>query len=693
MQVARSIAALVFLVTTLTTRADITLAAAKNVRKKVEPAISAPESVPVKVTVRSGGTVEIPLRVFGAPDVGLAYQAFSLPEFGKLSAAKMVGRGIGVMTYRHSGERTPDHDRFSYVSTRGRSVSQPAEVEITIIDDPPKLSAVDSLDFGSVTIGSTVTREITIENRGGGKLKGSISIDAPWKIDGPANYQLRAGERQTFSVNFAPPSEATFRAPLRYSSHPGQTTVFHAVAQSAIGVNPQRLELQPTQDATRTGILTIVNRTDEQLPLRLHLGRGFSGAENVTLPARGQISVTIATALGEVQAVDGVLRLESPSFETSIPVHAPAAGPMIHALPATVSLGKIDHRRPVIATLQITNAGGLGTQVRLETPDSVLVPPGESSFWLEAGATKNLHVSVGAPNEGSFRAVLVVKASGTEVQIPVVAEVESAPPATGTTPTAERKAEAGPLEGTSEPDRIPAVLLNAEITRITATTCELEWPSFANGSWQYRLESRSARLEAPWVAMPHVAIKPAGKASRISAGSVPAGSSMTAQLSHLSPRTAYEIRVVALDAAGAATSTSFPMEFQTTPRFTLTSTLRFVVPASLLLGAFVLLQRGRRNGHDFVSESPATRKTPPSPTVPKPPASNRAGLPVTRKGPAPTPAAPRNSEIFGTRKPQPSSSGQTAEATSGPPPADRRQVPFMREIEPGRHEIFFRDES
>ena len=67
------------------------------------------------------------------------------------------------------------------------------------VEIPPKLDVRDDVDFGTVTIGSSMIEEITIENRGGGVLKGRASVDEPWKIVGKATYNLRVGETQKIS--------------------------------------------------------------------------------------------------------------------------------------------------------------------------------------------------------------------------------------------------------------------------------------------------------------------------------------------------------------------------------------------------------------------------------------------------------------------------------------------------------------
>ena len=346
------IATLCLLCLVISARADISLLPPKEARKqKAPPEPAPPEAVPVNISVRRGGKVEIPLRVFGVPSEPFTYRLRSLPTAGKLSEPKMVGRGLGTVTYEHSNENTQEHDHFRFATRTEHGVSGGVEVNITIIDDPPVLNVAGDLDFGMVAIGSTATRELTIENRGGGVMKGTIAVDEPWKLEGKETYHLRAGERQSIRLRFAAQSEETFLGQVRFSSHPSYNAPLRAVAEAVIAIAPGRLELQPTADIARSGILTITNRTEEEQPLRLRIGSRLSGPDRVTVPAHGQISVTITTPPDEVGPVEDALEIYAPSFAAKVPVHAPPAGPIILASPGSLTFGKIDGERTATAYL------------------------------------------------------------------------------------------------------------------------------------------------------------------------------------------------------------------------------------------------------------------------------------------------------------------------------------------------------
>src|SRR5437879_1695894 len=121
------VALIAFLCTVLTAQADIALPSPKKPAKKgqaVTPApAELPEPVPLHIRVRKGGSVDIPLRVFGIPNQPFTYRIRALPEFGKLSEPRMAGRGIGVVTYQHSGDDMEERDQFRYAVRTERGVS------------------------------------------------------------------------------------------------------------------------------------------------------------------------------------------------------------------------------------------------------------------------------------------------------------------------------------------------------------------------------------------------------------------------------------------------------------------------------------------------------------------------------------------------------------------------------------------
>jgi hypothetical protein len=60
------------------------------------------------------------------------------------------------------------------------------------------------LDFGSVTMGKSVTDTVLVENVGGGKLVGRASVSAPFKIISGGDYSLKEKQIQVVTVAYTP---------------------------------------------------------------------------------------------------------------------------------------------------------------------------------------------------------------------------------------------------------------------------------------------------------------------------------------------------------------------------------------------------------------------------------------------------------------------------------------------------------
>ena len=666
MRVIAHLAGLFLLGLILSAQADITLLPPKEARKqKTPPEPVPPEPVPVNINVRRGGTVEIPLRVFGVPGESFTYRLRTLPTAGKLSEPKMIGRGLGTVTYEHRNGNTQDHDQFSFATRTEHGISKAVEAHITIVDDPPVLNVQGELDFGMVAIGSTATRELTIENRGGGVLAGNMSVDGPWKLEGKDTYRLRSGEHQSIRLRFTAQSEQTSNGQLRFSSHPSYNAPLSAVAEAVISIAPDRLELLATAEPTRSGILTITNRTEAEQPLRIHISSKLSGPDRVTVPPHGQISVTITAMAGEIGPIDDGIEIYAPSFAAKIPVHAPAAGPNLLVSPVSLAFGKIDGGQTAKALLQVANTGGTRVLVRLESSPPVVLASRDATFWLEPGTLREVTVSLEQPAEGTFDGLLRIKTSGKETIVPISAEV------TLSQPTVRLPRVVVPTHVDSAPASASAAkqFINASIKRITPTTCEIEWQPVA-GQVQYKIASFPTTFDAQIANQPegtslsNVTILQKGgdvgknlashgvKLDDWSSGrddgnaanaNVP--SSVVAVIKQLTPDSPYEFRVMAIDVAGVTIQASRSLQFRTVTWWQYAGFLRFLAPLLALLVSSIIWR------------------------------SIRGGTP------SPEPA----------KKSDPETKSRPAEVLARKPASAPKQIekkfPMMREIEPGRFVI------
>ena len=646
----------------VTAQADITLLPPKEARKQnAHPEPVPPEPVPVNISVRRGGTVEIPLRVFGVPAESFTYLLRTLPTAGKVSEPKVVGRGLGAATYEHRNGNTQDHDHFRFATRTDHGISGSVEVSITIVDDPPVLNVLGELDFGMIAIGTTATRELTIENRGGGVLAGTMTVEEPWKVEGKETYHLRSGERQSIRLRFAAQSEQTYLGQLRFSSHPSYNTPLSAVSEAVVAIAPNRLELLPTTEITRSGILTITNRTETEQPLRLHITSKLSGPDRVTVPAHGQISITIATTLGDVGSVDDEIEIHAPGFAAKVPVHAPAAAAIILASPASLTFGKVVGEQTATALLQVANIGGTRVLVRLESPPPIVFANADAAFWLEPGMAREVTLSLERPPEGTFDGQLRIQISGKETIVPIDAEV------TVGKPLVKIPAIVNPTHEDAAP--VANRFISASIMRISPTTCEIKWQPVA-GDFQYKIAAFAKFADAQGETrpggnpLPDATILEQGgdlgtnlashgvKLDEWSAGRSDAGGTKanvpamwSAVIKHLKAGSPYEVRVLAVDSSGVTIHASQPLQFRTLTWWTYAGHLRFVAP---LISLLVIATFWRA----MIRGIPPLETAEKSDSEPKPrPTQSPVKVPFARREPA------------------------------------KKKYPMMREVEPGRFVI------
>ena len=123
--------------------------------------------------------------------------------------------------WRHPRHRTQDRgghlharrrrarvaDSFTFaVQAVDSPVSAAASITITVSEEPPALSVVHSVDFGSVQVGEMREEQITLRNSGGGILEGRMDVTPPWQILGYEPNTAWAATRKKRSSSSALPT-------------------------------------------------------------------------------------------------------------------------------------------------------------------------------------------------------------------------------------------------------------------------------------------------------------------------------------------------------------------------------------------------------------------------------------------------------------------------------------------------------
>lgn len=306
----------------------------KRVDKKTL-VIPPPQPVAVAAEVSCGGTVQIPLRIYGKLEQTISFLVRKEPELGKIVSIAPLESEVWLLTYQHTAAMTGEarmQDHILFAAQNKDGVSAPAEIAINIVDIPPELAAPEPVEYGKIAAGLPATRTVVISNKGGGLLEGRAVVDEPWTID-LAHFRLRHGERATFHLTLVPDAEREYQGRLHLVVGDTQTQpTLHATAFAPFTVEPAQLELTPGPE--RSGTVTLTNRTPEALTVQLEANPRLHLPAQVLLPPRRatHLPVTLESAESH-EGLDATIRFTLGAISKPVQVHAPAAPVITQATP------------------------------------------------------------------------------------------------------------------------------------------------------------------------------------------------------------------------------------------------------------------------------------------------------------------------------------------------------------------------
>jgi hypothetical protein len=109
----------------------------------------------------------------------------------------------------------------------------------TLFTNPVIFVKPSALDFGPVAGNTTATNTFLVENMGRGRLVGTATVAAPFKILSGGNYTLRENEAQIITVIYTPGEAASDTQTAKFTGGGGaEATVTGKLAP------PQRKKLK-----------------------------------------------------------------------------------------------------------------------------------------------------------------------------------------------------------------------------------------------------------------------------------------------------------------------------------------------------------------------------------------------------------------------------------------------------------------
>ncbi len=523
-------------------------------KKRKDVGALPPQAVALTVEVAPGGTVQIPLRVYGWRGRHVRYLLRSKPKQGEVSEIKGGENAVSTVVYRHTAPLTASMegdllDQFSYAAQDDNGTSAAAEVTIKIVEPPPAIAAPERISFGDVVVGSTLSRKIIIANRGGGVVGGEFEIDAPWKIE-PSRYRLGRGEEAEFKVTFSPDSQQEYRGRLILPEpRPAMGIVLEAMAVDPFRIDPFELDLVGNKENfVRAGAFKVTNRTAKEQTLSIKADSRLKLPAEVLVPAGESVALEISLGEDDLAGIKTHVEFHDGQVVRKVRVSAPGAPARLAAV-EKVSFGKVETGRVQELPLKVENRGGTTANVVASVPPAFQVSP--DRFTLDPGQSVELAVTVSAAWPGTLSGPARIQTAGSVIEVPLSAEVVSRRAQAAASLPAAAKNPAAPVQdpqqkmsksqsGQAGDPEVPAVE-KVKVGRMTRSSVELEWASIADSGIDYRIEGRRLSLgadgflKADWVPVPSVKLtKTAERVTALITG-IPAGGAATMQVISLLP--------------------------------------------------------------------------------------------------------------------------------------------------------------
>jgi Abnormal spindle-like microcephaly-assoc'd, ASPM-SPD-2-Hydin len=191
-------------------------------------------SVIVPVAVTNTGKQTVTISQATVSGTGFSFAGPNLP----ITVAPQQSSSLSVSFAPHTPGSVTGSLNVSYgASWGGNKTAHSSSVtvalsgtgySITVAPSPGYLTAPSSLNLGSVTVGSSQTRALTVSNSGGSSLtiSGATASGTGFSVSGLTfPYTLPAGGSASLSVTFAPSTTGTDNATLSLSSNASDPSV------------------------------------------------------------------------------------------------------------------------------------------------------------------------------------------------------------------------------------------------------------------------------------------------------------------------------------------------------------------------------------------------------------------------------------------------------------------------------------
>ncbi|MEO7168444.1 MAG: hypothetical protein ABI016_15600 [Chthoniobacterales bacterium] len=210
------------------------------------------------------------------------------------------------------------------------------------MDEPAaKLRVPAQIEFAEIMAGASETQLLTIRNEGGGVLEGRLTVSAPWAVAAP-EYRVRSGASLTIAVAFRPNEARDFVGQITLSDSGNGPTAISLTgrATSPLRVEPAtiRIVVPKNENEARSAAVTLTNRTEETLRLKVEMSSNFQPVAEIVLAPREQRVIELVVRLSRTIPLRERVTIIGQGFRAPMEVESAALPPPLVVTEQTSSM-------------------------------------------------------------------------------------------------------------------------------------------------------------------------------------------------------------------------------------------------------------------------------------------------------------------------------------------------------------------
>jgi|GEM_PF-2602331 len=381
-----------------------------------------PVPTPITTKVVRGETVTFIVRAPTSSPQRVEFIIRKRPLTGTVEGPFVVAEDKRAASFRYTCPLESDIDlavielasRF-----KGGGVSKAIPMRIFIEDPEPILETKPKMiRLENIVVGTrSLARRLEITNTGNTTFRGKLSFPEPWVALGIEDeVVVEVGQTLTMGLRCEPNEVAVHDRVISLQQGVSESQLqLTATVIQPFAASPRHLDLV-WDEATRTrrGTLSILNKTQAPMTLRLWGDGRLSVPESVAVPAGGNTPVDIVLAMTDIASFDGKLEVRSDDAQVSVTLAALATPAVITiAKPSDGildfgSVKKDTQLEPM--TIVLKNSGGTTVPLTLRPEPPFSVVGNALGIEIPGGGERTIQIAADTSISGTFRQTLLAEA-------------------------------------------------------------------------------------------------------------------------------------------------------------------------------------------------------------------------------------------------------------------------------------------